>query len=159
MSDNLNLVPSPASPGAVSIFQSSGVLDVGALQIWTSLDPTTPEGKAAIVMHMQGESSTPASDAINSVIAVRHVLAHRIEMLDEKTGELIEADRIVLIDDAGESIACVSTGVRRSLQLIVSLYGAPPYDPPMQLRLTQKQTRKGRRTFQLSPVIVADSKR
>jgi len=152
MSDTQNL-PATTSAAPLTGFQSNGLLDVGALQIWTSFDPTTPAGKAAIVMHMQGEGATPIGDSLNTIVEVQHVLAHRVELLDESTGEIQEADRIVLIRADGSAVACVSAGIKRSLQLITSLYGLPPYNPPMALRIMQKTTRKGRRTYQLSPVV------
>lgn len=153
MSDSTNLPATVQPTAAVAAFQSAGMLDVGALQIWTSFDPTTPAGKAAIVQHMQGDGATPVGDSLNTIVEVAHVLAHRVELLDESTGEIQEADRIVLIRADGSAVACVSAGIKRSLQIITSLYGLPPYDPPLALRITQKTTRKGRRTYQLSPVV------
>lgn len=133
--------------------QTYDLMGAQQLQVWTSLDPTTPEGKAAIVAHMQGDGADSVSESIGDVVPVQHVLVHRVEVLDTNTGELIDADRVVLIRPDGSSVACVSAGIRRSLQLIVNLYGMPPYTDPLHLKITQKPTRAGRRTYNLTPVV------
>lgn len=143
----------PAQPSAG--LRTYDLMQQGALQVWTSLDPTTPDGKAEIIRHMQGDDSEPVGEALNTVVEVEHVLVHRVEVTDTNTGELLDADRVVLIRPDGSSVAAVSQGIRNSLQLIVSLYGMPPFSPAMHLRVNQKTTRAGRRTYSLTPVVAS----
>lgn len=156
MTESTGNLPTAPKPASASVFQSSTFAEPASLQIWTSLDPTTPEGKAAIVGHMQGESAEAIGDALNTIVEVANILVHRVEIVDTNTGELLEADRIVMIRPDGSSVACVSAGIRRSLQLICNLYSLPPWNPAMRLKVQQKQTRAGRRTYNLVPVV--DSK-
>ena len=155
MAEPVNITPAASAPNAMQTYDLMGA---SSLQIWTSLDPNTDEGKALIVRHMQGEGAAQIGDALNTVIEVKDLLVHRVEIVDTNTGEIIEADRIVMIRPDGTSVACVSAGIRRSLQLICNLYRLPPWVPSMHLRIQQKSTRSGRRTYNLTPVIVGTAK-
>lgn len=95
--------------------------------------------------------ATPVREMAGRIIEAEHIIAHRIEMIDTETGELIEADRIVLMTPAGDMFGCVSSGIRRSIQLLMATYGMPPWSPAIPLAMVEKQTRKGRRMYQLLP--------
>lgn len=136
-------LPAPnAAPNAVTPFDNL------ALQIWTSL-PHERRAEAAALVLGTGETER-VSDAVNQVVEVEHVVIHRVELLDEKTGAIDEADRIVLLGANGESWAAVSSGVRRSLQVLGALYGLPPWTPALKLRVNQINTRNGRRYLTLT---------
>ena len=104
-----------------------------------------------VIKYMQGKA-TPLSEAIGKTLLVEHVLAHRVEMTDEETGEITLGDRIVLITPKGDAYQAVSAGVRRSLQLIFHFKGVPPYTPPLKVEVSQIPTRRGFRTFTLTPI-------
>lgn len=123
------------------------------ISLWTSLDTTTNAGKSAVIRHMNGDEAERLTEAVNTVVEVQDILAHRVEIVDTKTGEVIDADRIVLIRPDGSGLACVSTGVRRSLQTIFALFGLPPYRPAMKMRVVNKRTKAGRMTTLLTPEV------
>lgn len=133
------------SPMAGSIFDNGG--DFG-LQLWSSFPP---EEAGRVIGLVQGQA-TPLADMIGKDIAIRHVVAHRIEMVDKDTGEVSIGDRIVLVATDGAAYGSVSDGVRRSLQLLMQVYGKPPWTPPLLLTMQQITTRSGKRTFCLNPV-------
>lgn len=120
------------------------------MQIWTSL-PDTPEGRLELARHLGGADAAKLSKEINTTLKVAHVLVHRVNVITED-GEEIEADRCVLIGPDGEAFACVSEGVRKSIQILGAVVGIPPWSPPLELRVVQTETRSGRRFFQLLPV-------
>lgn len=130
---------------AGSIFDNQG--DFG-LQLWSSFPP---DEAGKVIGLVQGKA-TPLSELIGKEIAVRHIVAHRVELVDEDTGEISTGDRIVLVDSAGQAYGSVSDGIRRSLSLIMQVYGKPPWTPPLRLSVDQLNTRKGRRTYVLNPV-------
>ena len=77
-----------------------------------------------------------------------------VEVADPQTGEISRRllDRIVLVEPNGDAYACVSDGVRKSLQLLMHYYGAPPWKPALKVKVEQVTTRRGFRTFILNPV-------
>ena len=123
-----------------------GIEDV-TLSLWSSMPLTR---RADIIGLMQGNSER-LGNVIGEVIEVEHVLAHRVDMIDEETGEVTTGDRVILVDRNGRSFAGVSVGVRKSLQFIMALYGMPPWTPELKLRVGQIETKRGR-TFTLKPV-------
>ena len=119
-----------------------------AVDVWSSF----PQGDAnRVIKYMQGKA-TPLSEVIGKQLLVEHVLAHRVEMTDEETGEITLGDRIVLVTPKGDAYQAVSAGVRRSLQLIMHFKGVPPWAPAIKLEVNQIPTRRGFRTFTLTPV-------
>lgn len=132
------------------------VLDMEALalDVWSSF-PDDPKNAPTIIRLLQAGAAKVA-DEINGEISVEHVLAHRVELeeVNKDTGEVsrVLADRIVLVEPDGTAYACVSTGVRKSLQYLMHYYGMPPWKPALKVKVEQLTTRRGFRTFILSPV-------
>jgi hypothetical protein len=90
-------------------------------------------------------------DAREGVIALRHFYAHRVEMVDDATGEINDGVRVVLIDPEEHAYGFVSDGIARDLGAIISTFGMGPYIPPINVRIKEIQTRKGRRTYTIVP--------
>ena len=83
-------------------------------------------------------------DHINEVLEIVDVVAHPVTLVDEETGEVVEALRTVLIDKNGKSYTAVSEGVTNSLSRIFSIVGMPSWkDEPVKMRLKQIKTRNG----------------
>lgn len=76
-------------------------------------------------------------DFINKTINVQDVLAEEIELVNEETGELQTAIRVVLIDDKGKSYQAVSTGVYNAIKKLIAVYGAPTWDDPIPVIVKQ----------------------
>lgn len=64
-------------------------------------------------------------DEIKDVIAVKDVFVEMVPMLNQKTGEVVDSPRIVLIDDKGVGHTCVSTGVYGSIRKMFLSFGTP----------------------------------
>ena len=80
------------------------------------------------------------------------IIVHLATVLNDETGEYDDVKRTVLISDKGVNYASMSGGVLGSIKQISAIYGPPPWDPPLDLEMIEKQTRKGRRTYILIPV-------
>lgn len=143
------VVPSTA-PSIAAVQTLKPILDPAAMavDVWSSF-PATDANR--VIRYMQGKAS-PLSENIGQTILVEHVLAHRVEMVDEESGEITLGDRIVLVTPKGDAYQAVSAGVRRSVQLIAHFKGLPPWTPPLKLKVEQIPTRRGFRTFTLTPV-------
>lgn len=127
--------------------------NVAPQSLWASFDVTTTEGKVRALEAMQGTDTVPIDGVLDQVLYVTDIFAHRVQMANQETGEMVDADRIVLFGQDGTAYACVSAGVARSLQAICGLFGAPPWHPAMALRVSRKRTRQGRTTYVVMPVI------
>lgn len=90
-------------------------------------------------------------DVQESGIQIHQFYVHQVQFVDEKTGEVTEGIRTVLIPKVGPPFACVSDGIARDLAGIIRNFGFGPYDPPISVVPVAIKTRKGRRTYRLVP--------
>ena len=149
--DQGSLVP---VTGGANVVSAQEFFRETPLNVFTSFDVTSEDGKIAIMSLMQSGTSAPIADLLNTEISVEHVLAHTVTLRDEDDKEVL-ADRIVLIDPDGNAFSAVSGGIRRSLQVLVALWGLPPWKPARTLKAVGVKTRAGWRTFNLVPVAKA----
>lgn len=117
--------------------------------IWSSI-----EDPMAVIAMLNEE--TKLSDHIGETILVRDVVGHVVRMTDEKTGEVKDQARTVVITPEGVGYSCVSSGVNTSIKILVSLLGAPPWTEPLRLMVREQRTRAGFRVMKLVPVIERD---
>lgn len=123
-----------------------------ARQLYTSIDVSTPTGKA-VAMKAFGDSDFDSEDVINQEIAISDVLLQVIELVDTKTGEIGEHVRSVLISPQGETFGFVSKGVYSCVKGMAAVYGYPPWQPPIKLKVIQRATRNKGSVLLLQPVI------
>lgn len=137
-------------PGtAVAPIRTGGPLDFGGLE--AQLFSTFPkEDRGRVVALMQGQADQLA-DIVGQVIQVQHILAHSVETVTED-GEVVGLLRIVLVDPEGKAYATTSAGVRESIRLLAKFYGLPPWADGLKLKVEAIKTRRGFKTFRLSPV-------
>lgn len=95
-------------------------------------------------VNSKGES---LDDHKGEVLEIVNVAAHPVSLVDENTGEVVQAMRTVLIDKNGKNFDAVSQGVVSSLQKIFAIVGQPPYnDEPLKIKVVEQKTRKGYKT-------------
>ena len=94
----------------------------------------------------------PMTDLKDKPAKFVDVIIHKATVMGEGDEEPTDVRRTVLISDKGVNYAAVSEGVISSIEQISSLYGPPPWDPPLKLKLIEKQTRRGYRTYRLIPL-------
>jgi len=108
---------------------------------------TTLPGRETLI-HMN--DTLDATELKNKPAKIQHVIVHAATIVDEG-GIESPVRRVVLVDDKGVAYACVSEGVLSSLQQLAAVFGAPPWDPGIKLRLIEKNTRRGFRVYRLIP--------
>lgn len=118
----------------------------GASGMWTSLDRTKPEDQS-IMVRCLGTADKRSDDVLNTILTVKHILAHNVDLVDSSTGEVTPSVRIVLVTMDGETIGTVSKGIFSSLQSITSIVGMPPYEQGLRVRIKPVTTRNGFRTL------------
>lgn len=84
------------------------------------------------------------ADHINKPIMLTDIVAHPVQLVDEKTGELLDSMRMVLVDENGVGYEAVSTGIVNAVSRILQIFGQPQtWDGPIKVVPVQKKTRNG----------------
>lgn len=110
--------------------------------MYCSIQGASMEAKKA-VFNASNNPDHRIADYINKKIVVRDVLAERIDLADEETGEVHEGVRVVLIDKDGKSYQAVSTGIYSALRRAVAIFGEPTWEEGIPIIIKQVQVGKG----------------
>jgi len=90
----------------------------------------TPAEKARLYNLMNAPEFT-VKKFINKTILVKDVFIEKVTLVNKETGELEDANRIVLIDKDGKGYQATAKGVFSALKKLVQVYGAPTWDVPL----------------------------
>jgi hypothetical protein len=120
-------------------------------KLFSSMPQNTLMEKAA-VMNAISNPDFKAADIVNkgSVLLLKNIVMHDVMMVDEKTGEIFEATRCILVTESGKTIAAVSEGVKGSIKRLVQFFGMPQlggWSEPIPVVIKQQNTRKGNRVY------------
>jgi len=122
------------------------------LGVWTTIDSEktelTLEGKKLIIRAMGG-SDIKAASLKEKAFLTQDLLIHMVSIVDDKTGEISEQKRTVLIGPDGRTAAICSNGAIAGLARIMQLFGKPTWKPALRLRLKEQETRHGFRTYNI----------
>lgn len=114
-----------------------------AMMYCTIANSGSMKDKAAIFNAVNSPEKRIA-DCIGETIYLKDIIAHPIKLVDENTGELMEAMRMVLISDKGVSYEAVSSGLVNAVQRILQIFGQPStWEKPIPVKPIQKSTRNG----------------
>lgn len=96
--------------------------------------------------------TTPAklSDQINKQLTIRHIYVEVIQVTSEETGEIVNAPRVVLIDDKGNGYQSVGTGIYNAAKRMIGIFGDPAdWATPHTVEVVNVSLPGGRHTFTL----------
>ena len=128
----------------VSTLSPAELMTGGNTEMYCSIKNDGSMKSKAKVYNMINNPDKRISDVIGEVIKIKDILAHNIEVINEETGEMINALRTVIIDENGTSYEAVSQGVTNSLARIMEIFGQPEtWDEPIPVKPVQKSTRNG----------------
>jgi len=108
---------------------------------FSSIQNPTGDRNVAIKMYNAISDTLPLREYVNTPLAITDIMAHPVDLLDEKTGEVVPAIRTILIDQDGTAYAAVSEGIRSSITRLVQVAGQLPWSPPLHMIAVQKPTR------------------
>lgn len=92
---------------------------------------------------------TKISSMIGKTIDLMHFYVEVITVVSEKTGEVVNVPRVVLIDAKGNGYQGVSVGLFNAVKRIVSMFGMPEtWETPLTVEVQQIELKNGR-TFNL----------
>ena len=75
----------------------------------------------------------------------------RIDVIDDKTGEIRTSPRTILIDPDGNTYSATSYGIYNALRRLVAIFGAPTWENGVTVRVKQI-SRGANRIFTLEVV-------
>ena len=119
-----------------------------------SFDPTSEENEDK-VFDADANGTKDWVQHTEHPFSMVHWVAKRILMPRPDSTDVQPCIRIVLIDSEGETISFVSIGIAASLDLIRTLRGDGPYDPPIPVVFARIKTSSGRQTIKMRPIPVA----
>lgn len=98
---------------------------------------------AAKVFDALNNPTHQVAEYINLSINVCNVLIEVSEVVNEDTGEMVRAPRVVLIDENGESYQAVSIGMFTAVKNAFRCFGPAPWEPPLVFDIKQKPVKNG----------------
>lgn len=119
--------------------------------IYTSLPTETAEDKMRLFQ--VSTTSERLGNHIGETISVTDVYMETVDVVNRETGELEKAARIIFITEDGDSYACVSLGVLSCVKRIFAFIGPAPWNPPLKVKITQRNVGDKKRVLHLEPVI------
>ena len=117
-----------------------------ASAFYTSLPQESRMEKAQLLNALQSPDHK-ADEVIGKTIMLKNFIAQSVPIVDELTGEISDAVRIVLVSEKNESVVFVSKGVFNSVKMLISIFGAPAvggWAEAIPVKLVQLATKKGR---------------
>ena len=121
-----------------------GTLTNEKVTMFTSMSAQTVDEKKALFNAMNNPEKRVA-DMIGKEIVIRDVFVESVDMVNEETGEVTIAPRIVLVDVKGVSYQCVSTGIFSALKKLFQIFGMPTWENGIKTEVAQIQ--KGKRNI------------
>lgn len=85
-------------------------------------------------------------------IDVQNFFCHRIELVNERTGEIANPIRVCLVTPANEVYAFTSDYLASDIDAMIATFGTDEWSPPIKLRVNQTKTRKGFSVFTIDPM-------
>lgn len=113
----------------------------------------TPLRKWQLEQLCKGKGCKSANDILNDKIAIRYVYFHPCEVIEPDGGEITTMIRTVLVTPELMAVGFVSTSVATSMMQLHKLFDGKPFDPPVLVSITQKETRRGHRIYVVEPVM------
>src|SRR5690625_5224 len=144
---------------AVEVFETTstvGLMDEiqalknGKTPVLSTMDGDDRESRIATLQAMT--DSIPLDDVMGKELELAHYVVQPVEMPDEKTGELLQVPRIILVTKDGKAYHAISSGIFSALKNISSILGMPSKDNkewPVKVTPSTDKTRQGYRVFTL----------
>lgn len=113
-------------------------------EVFTSIvDDGTLESKA-LVFNAMNDTDYALRDYVGKIIEITNFVAHKIQIEDERTGEITNATRCVFIDKDGKTYGTVSSGINQSMVKLFGTVGFPTtWENPLPIKIMEKTGRRG----------------
>ena len=117
-------------------------------------DDGSRSAKVAIYNAVQN-ADEQLSEHVNEVLEIVDIVAHQIQLPDEKTGEVVNAIRTVLIDKKGKGYQAVSNGICQALSKVIAIIGQPHWDEPVKMKPVLRKSKNSSMNQYLTIELIA----
>lgn len=115
--------------------------NVGAMVC--SIEPSGDRKKDAQIFSALNNPEFRLANFINKRIKVKNVLVEIRDLLNEESGEIETAPRVVLIDEDGKAYQAVSKGIFNAVKNAYSVFGQAPWEPVLEIEVKQVAVGRG----------------
>ena len=123
----------------------------GDVGIFASLPAESFDDKKRVLSLLTNSVSLVEADLLNKPFKLAHFILQPVIMTDDKTKELSEVARVILITDDGKSYHAMSGGLLKSLTNLTGLLGHPTeWDNAVDVEVVEKRSRNGYRFMTLN---------
>jgi hypothetical protein len=117
--------------------------------IFTSM-PLDTEEQRMLVQQLRNADCRAGESLLGTTFEITDVICHPCDMTDtENDGEIVKGVRTLLVSPGQEPVAFVSVGIRNAIYQLASVFGPPPWWPPIIVQLKLSRTRRGWKTYKL----------
>lgn len=121
-------------------------------QEYSSFDPSKM-ADAGPYLRAVSAAAKPLKECANEVIEIVHVIARPVELMNEETGELTDAVRLVMAGPDGQLWSTTSEPVIRIVSAAgKTAFGLPPWNPPMKFKVVNNKGRGTHYFLTLEPI-------
>lgn len=122
--------------------------------VFTTVKGTDIDAKKRVFVAVN--DAEPLSDHLGEILDVVDIVAHKVEVADEESGEIGEATRVVLLTSDDRALASVSVGIQGAVRNILAFLGDPStWGGAVKLIPVE---RKGRRGYRYMSLMLAKDK-
>ncbi len=139
----------PNLPAVVNVGPLSERMEGGVGSYWSTLPTDTMQGKAALQRALVTQDLR-IDEIDDMAVTVCHLVAQRINLVNEADGEIAEVTRLALITPESKIVSTVSEGAVNSFRQIIGTFGKPPWPKGLRVKFERKKTRKGFFTYVVS---------
>jgi hypothetical protein len=119
--------------------------------MYTSLVPDSEANKRLLFRAAQAADG-PLIDQVGFELKVTDLMITPAEKVDAKTGEAVPLIRVAVITKDGKVYEAFGVGAQKSVELLVTIYGNPPWKDGISLTVRKIPTTQGH-TMCLEPFV------
>lgn len=108
-----------------------------------SIKPTGNRKEDAKIFAALNNPEFRLANFINKTLKIQNVLVEIREIMNDETGEIETAPRVVLISEDGKAYQAVSKGIFNAVKNAYEVFGQAPWDPPLEIEVKQVAVGKG----------------
>lgn len=138
MAEENSVVPG-SQDGGLEGFMTAG-------RVWTSLNVKDP-AEARRFLKAKAAPDFTFDDVQGQTLDLADAIIHECTVMDQVTGEVIQARRTVLIFGDGASAGFVSEGIIAGLRDLFTIYGPLPWRPARGIVITRHKTSRARQIY------------
>ena len=118
----------------------------GNVALYSSILADTFEGKKQTLNAIT--NSVAIADHLGATINLANIVVQVVEMVDEKSGEMTDQPRVILVDADGTAYHAISSGILKSVENTIGMLGEPSTWPePVPIQVAEERGRNGFRYY------------